>query len=334
MTDDKSKVFGGIGGDMIKKLSDVLFNELNKLFDIGLKIDDIKQDTDESDGSTFTTFDIDAGAGNILHVLVEEDLDGNFHVQIKDDGSNEYDEEDVDESELEDLFYDIIEEWYGTDLSSSTKSSGNRAVLGFTKHDCGDAWEIDVDYVHCPHTHIEQSFDAASELMDDAEFVDSIPEGESAYTVYLDDPELHLECVEEDDYNISEDYNMVLPAMTVGQQLVNGCTTLIWNNLDAYNATANLHQLRFVVQNHLSNLALYSYDMYGYAPNCDSLCYGTSYHFSQPISDDELISKLCTYIDVLTVLSHEAEKFTDDMNVIINVGLMIEQAQEFYQKLS
>lgn len=53
--------------------------------------------------------------------------------------------------------------------------------------------------------------------MDDAEFVDSIPEGESAYTVYLDDPELHLECVEEDDYNISEDYNMVLPAMTVGR---------------------------------------------------------------------------------------------------------------------
>ena len=42
-----SAIFCGIGGNIIKKLSNALFDGFNKLFEVGMEIDEIKKEKDD-----------------------------------------------------------------------------------------------------------------------------------------------------------------------------------------------------------------------------------------------------------------------------------------------
>ena len=297
-----SAIFCGIGGDIIKKLSNVLFDGFNKLFEVGMEIDEIKKEKDD-DGSDVLYCTIKTGGDHILKVKMTRLKDDRWDmlVQGKDaKGAMKKEEiQNITPDKADDKLVDIIEKWFPgetyegvddtedlfdgeEDVETHKAEASSKIRLAFKSVKGSTSTEVQLTGVMCSLQTVRQAAEAVETLLSDDEFVESVPEEEAVYELApLDDTfELTELNPEEDDCDCTCNCYEILMALC--KKTIDDMNTIKWNLRPVDdNLICLLQDRKWVLESMIDQLAGLSVEAYGYAPDAKSLCCTDNYMDTQ-----------------------------------------------------
>lgn len=306
-------VFAGIGGDIIKKFSDILFKGLDFLFKNSVDIDDIKE-TDEG-----LKFVITTGGDHKLDVTCDKNSDGTFDVHIvsRDKRKRTYDKKNVAEKDFDTLFTNVIDDWYGEtyegvddeeDIEESTQISSKSFIMCFTKVSEDDEYTVNVTKCICEPDNIADTTDAFNTIIQDDEFLDTLPEGKSTFEILPS--ENRLEVTELDPEYCDDSYNPYIVILAYAMRLRCHALTFSWNAQKGSDRCIadSAQRIYDSICWQMYDLALMSYIKYGYAPDVVSLINtDPGIDVSKPIDKDSAFS----------ILSYDLDNYKSALNMMI-----------------
>ena len=248
-----SAIFGGIGGDIIKKLSNALFDGFNKLFEVGMEIDEIKKEKDD-DGSDVLYCKIKTGNDRILKVKMTRLKDNRWDMLVQSADGKKKEVQNITPEKADDELTKIIDDWYGESYEGLD--------------DTEDLFEGDSDKQDDVETHKA----AIDTLLADDEFVAAVPEEETVYELApLDDTfELTELDTEEDDCDCTCNCYEILMALC--KKTIDDMCTIKWNLKPCDNSLiCLLSDQKWSLECMIDELAGLSVEAYGYAPDSKSL---------------------------------------------------------------
>lgn len=310
----EERVFGGIGAKIINKFSDLLFKGLDKMFEAGVDIDQVKEEKNEETGNDVLKYRVTTGGGNIVLVTMEKLKEGRYDVVFTDiKGSHEKKIENVHEDKLDDELVNYIEKQFGgesvEDVQEGYEDRDNvkqSTVLGFTKITKGDISEVTLTKVIASSENIQECAEAVADIMSDDDVLDEIDDGdEQLYELEVSDTDYELTPVEE--VVVDDTFNPVLVMMQAAYQLYADCNTIHWNMIGDKNQFYALLEDEYSVKCQLDELAALSMEIYGYAPcfNCLSSQCGAidTSHGIDFIAGKEIIENdIRNYIDSMELM--------------------------------
>lgn len=317
-----SAVFAGIGGDIIRKFSDLLFKGLDKLMEIGLKVDDIEDGEDSDTGTSYTTFKIHTGGGHVLEVRADKLSNNKYTVVIQEtDGKHRtYKKEKIDESKLDDLFTDIIDEWYGEsyegmeDVMDSIQISMHKSLHSSQKYP-----KLAISKVNCSTGTAGIAAKAISELCADSDFIDSLDTQDSTYEIVPTESEINVIELEGDIDNVGCNYLEII--MSYIMNLLDDLYTVRWNiDTNQSSLCAVVEDIRWTCVNNLNLLASLCIECNGYVSDCKTLhCQDSIIDTKHMITSEEGSDLLIEDIDeLLSVIEMFKCNMEDDIQQVMN----------------
>lgn len=287
-----SAIFCGIGGDIIKKLSNALFDGFNKLFEVGMEIDEIKKEKDD-DGSDVLYCKIKTGNDRILKVKMTRLKDNRWDMLVQSADGKKKEVQNITPEKADDELTKIIDDWYGesyegiddtedlfegdsdkqNDVETHKAEASSKIRLAFKSVKGSNSNEVMLTGVMCSIQTAQQAAEAVETLLADDEFVESIPEEETVYELApLDDTfELTELNPEEDDCDCTCNCYEILMALC--KKTIDDMCTIKWNlrPIDK-DLTCLLSDRKWILESMIEELAGLSVEAYGYAPDAKSLC--------------------------------------------------------------
>ena len=285
-----SAIFCGIGGDIIKKLSNALFDGFNKLFEVGMEIDEIKKEKDD-DGSDVLYCTIKTGGDHIVKVKMTRLKDDRWDMlcQAEVDGTMKKKEiQNITPDKADDELTKLIDDWFDgetyegiddtEDLFEGDKQThkaeaSSKIRLAFKSVKGSNSNEVMLTGVMCSIQTAQQAAEAVETLLADDEFVESVPEEETVYELApLDDTfELTELNPEEDDCDCTCNCYEILMALC--KKTIDDMCTIKWNLRPVDKDLICLFSDRkWIIESMIEELAGLSVEAYGYAPDAKSLC--------------------------------------------------------------
>lgn len=286
-----SAIFGGIGGDIIKKLSNALFDGFNKLFEVGMEIDEIKKEKDD-DGSDVLYCKIKTGNDRILKVKMTRLKDNRWDMLVQSADGKKKEVQNITPEKADDELTKIIDDWYGEsyeglddtedlfegdsdkqdDVETHKAEASSKIRLAFRSVKGSDANEVMLTGVMCSIQTAQQAAEAIDTLLADDEFVAAVPEEETVYELApLDDTfELTELDTEEDDCDCTCNCYEILMALC--KKTIDDMCTIKWNLKPCDNSLiCLLSDQKWSLECMIDELAGLSVEAYGYAPDSKSL---------------------------------------------------------------
>lgn len=285
-----SAIFCGIGGDIIKKLSNALFDGFNKLFEVGMEIDEIKKEKDD-DGSDVLYCTIKTGGDHIVKVKMTRLKDDRWDMlcQAEVDGTMKKKEiQNITPDKADDELTKLIDDWFDgetyegiddtEDLFEGDKQThkaeaSSKIRLAFKSVKGSNSNEVMLTGVMCSIQTAQQAAEAVETLLADDEFVESVPEEETVYELApLDDTfELTELNPEEDDCDCTCNCYEILMALC--KKTIDDMCTIKWNLRPVdKDLICLLSDRKWILESMIEELAGLSVEAYGYAPDAKSLC--------------------------------------------------------------
>lgn len=286
-----SAIFCGIGGDIIKKLSNALFDGFNKLFEVGMEIDEIKKEKDD-DGSDVLYCKIKTGNDRILKVKMTRLKDNRWDMLVQSADGKKKEVQNITPEKADDELTKIIDDWYGEsyeglddtedlfegdsdkqdDVETHKAEASSKIRLAFKSVKGSKSTEVQLTGVMCSLQTVKQAAEAIETLLADDEFVESVPEDEAVYELApLDDTfELTELDTEEDDCDCTCNCYEILMALC--KKTIDDMCTIKWNLKPCDNSLiCLLSDQKWSLECMIDELAGLSVEAYGYAPDAKSL---------------------------------------------------------------
>lgn len=285
-----SAIFCGIGGDIIKKLSNALFDGFNKLFEIGMEIDEIKKEKDD-DGSDVLYCTIRTGGDHLVKVKMTRLKDDRWDMlcQAEVDGIMKKKEiQNITPDKADDELTKLIDDWFDgetyegiddtedlfdEDGKQTHKAEASSKIrLAFRSVKGSNANEVMLTGVMCSIQTAQQAAEAIDTLLADDEFVAAVPEEETVYELApLDDTfELTELDTETDDCDCTCNSYEILMALC--KKTIDDMSTIKWNLKPCdNNLICLLSDQKWPLECMIDELAGLSVETYGYAPDAKSL---------------------------------------------------------------
>lgn len=285
-----SAIFCGIGGDIIKKLSNALFDGFNKLFEIGMEIDEIKKEKDD-DGSDVLYCTIRTGGDHLVKVKMTRLKDDRWDMlcQAEVDGIMKKKEiQNITPDKADDELTKLIDDWFDgetyegiddtEDLFKGEKQThkaeaSSKIRLAFKSVKGSNSNEVMLTGVMCSIQTAQQAAEAVETLLADDEFIESVPEEETVYELApLDDT---FELTELDPASDDADCtcNCYEILMALCKKAIDDMCTIKWNLRPVdNNLICLLSDRKWILESMIEQLAGLSVEAYGYAPDAKSLC--------------------------------------------------------------
>ena len=285
-----SAIFCGIGGDIIKKLSNALFDGFNKLFEIGMEIDEIKKEKDD-DGSDVLYCTIRTGGDHLVKVKMTRLKDDRWDMlcQAEVDGTMKKKEiQNITPDKADDELTKLIDDWFDgetyegiddtEDLFEGEKQThkaeaASNIRLAFKSVKGSTSTEVQLTGVMCSMHNVREAAEAVETLLSDDEFVKSVPEEEAVYELApLDDS---FELTELDPASDDADCtcNCYEILMALCKKAIDDMCTIKWNLRPVdKNLICLLSDRKWILESMIEQLAGLSVEAYGYAPDAKSLC--------------------------------------------------------------
>lgn len=313
-------VFGGIGGNLIKKLSDSLFKGLNKLFEQGVEIGDINKESDDS-GSDVLKLTVKTGGGNTLKVKMTRLKDDRWDMLVQGRDGKKTEVQNITPDKADDKLTDIIDDWYGEsyeglddtedlfagepdddesdDVEESTK-------IGLTFRSVKGA--VELRHVNCSIDTVKDAANAISSLFADDEFLAEVPEEDTLYEIVPDEESYEViplyELEEREQFAPFNEFEIM---MCKCQQLIDNLNNVKWSYTDSN--VFPLVDIEWSVRNLLDVLAGFSFEVYGYAPNSKCL------HCSEGCSIDSYKDGLDKY-EAISILTEDVMCLIDAISTL------------------
>lgn len=285
-----SAIFCGIGGDIIKKLSSVLFDGFNKLFEVGMEIDEIRKEKDD-DGSDVLYCTIKTGGDHTIKIKMTRLKDDRWDMlcQSQVDGATKKEEiQNITPDKADDKLVDLIEKWFpgetyegiddtedlfeGEDVETHKAEASSKIRLAFKSVKGSNSNEVMLTGVMCSIQTAQQAAEAIDTLLADDEFVESVPEEETVYELApLDDTfELTELNPETDECDCTCNCYEILMALC--KKTIDDMCTIKWNLKPCdNNLICLLSDQKWSLECMIDELAGLSVERYGYAPDAKSL---------------------------------------------------------------
>lgn len=276
-----SAVFGGAGGTLIQKLSDMLFKGFNKLFESGLEIDEIKTEKDDEQRDIMTCT-IRTGGDKILKVKMTRLKDDRWDMIVQGEDGHKASRENIRPNEADDIVTELIDKWYGEsyegvdddeDLFEDDKKKSNvgessKIRFGLKSVTSANKRHLKLTSVECSINNYRDAASALSSLMSDEEFVDAVPEDETFYEVDATPDELEVTELTEYDGPIYNgcDCNCFVIIMSACYDTLCDMTTLKWNSTCCAKNSMLLEQ-DWTLRAMMDALAGLCVETYGCAPD-------------------------------------------------------------------
>ena len=286
-----SAIFCGIGGDIIKKLSNALFDGFNKLFEVGMEIDEIKKEKDD-DGSDVLYCKIKTGNDRILKVKMTRLKDNRWDMLVQSADGKKKEVQNITPEKADDELTKIIDDWYGEsyeglddtedlfegdsdkqdDVETHKAEASSKIRLAFKSVRGSNSNEVMLTGVMCSIQTAQQAAEAIDTLLADDEFAASVPEEETVYELDpLDDTfELTELNPETDECDCTCNCYEILMALC--RKTIDDMSTIKWNLKPCdNNLICLLSDQKWSLECMIDELAGLSVEAYGYAPDAKSL---------------------------------------------------------------
>lgn len=285
-----SAIFCGIGGDIIKKLSNALFDGFNKLFEVGMEIDEIKKEKD-GDGSDVLYCTIRTGGDHIVKVKMTRLKDDRWDMlcQAQVDGTTKKKEiQNITPDKADDELTKLIDDWFDgetyegiedtedlfeDDKQTHKAEAASNIRLAFKSVKGSTSTEVELTGVMCSIHNVREAAEAVETLLSDDEFVKSVPEEEVVYELapLNDSFELTELDPESDDADCTCNCYEILMALC--KKATDDMCTIKWNLRPVdNNLICVLSDRKWILESMIDQLAGLSVEAYGYAPDAKSLC--------------------------------------------------------------
>lgn len=294
-----SAIFCGVGGNIIKKLSDVLFNGFNKLFEMGMEIDDIRKEQDE-DGSDTLYVQIKTGGDHTLRVKMTRLKDNRWDMLVQGEDNKKKEIQNITPDKADDVLTDLIDQWYGESyeglddtedlFKNEHKDVKESSIIRFRFSPIRGSEDVALTSVQCSIQTAKQAAEAFDALMSDTDFIESIPENDVVYDIIPQDDSFEIE--ENLGQNIECSCNCFAILMAVCNNTLCDMNTIRWNLHVRYTDQIRclIGDREWTLRSMMDQLAGLSVEFYNQAPDAKSLQYDTSLiDTSCPICEDEAI---------------------------------------------
>lgn len=296
-----SAIFCGIGGDIIKKLSNALFDGFNKLFEVGMEIDEIKKEKDD-DGSDVLYCKIKTGNDRILKVKMTRLKDNRWDMLVQSADGKKKEVQNITPEKADDELTKIIDDWYGEsyeglddtedlfegdsdkqdDVETHKAEASSKIRLAFISVKGSISTDVVLTGVMCSIQTAKKAAEAVETLLADDEFVASVPEEEAVYELAPLDDTFELTELDpaEDDCECTCNCYEILMALC--KKTIDDMNTIKWNLRPVDdNLICLLQDRKWILESMIDQLAGLSVEAYGYAPDAKSLCCTDSYMDTQ-----------------------------------------------------
>lgn len=286
-----SAIFCGIGGDIIKKLSNALFDGFNKLFEVGMEIDEIKKEKDD-DGSDVLYCKIKTGNDRILKVKMTRLKDNRWDMLVQSADGKKKEVQNITPEKADDELTKIIDDWYGEsyeglddtedlfegdsdkqdDVETHKAEASSNIRLAFKSVKGSTSTEVQLTGVMCSLQTVKQAAEAVETLLSDDEFVESVPKEGAVYELAPLDDTFEITELNPEEDNCDCNCNCYEILMALCKKAIDDMCTMKWNLRPVDNNLICLLQDRkWILESMIDQLAGLSVEAYGYAPDAKSL---------------------------------------------------------------
>lgn len=276
-----SAIFGGAGGALIQKLSDMLFKGFNKLFESGLEIDEIKTEKDDDQRDTLMCT-IKTGGNKRLKVKMTRLKDDRWDMIVQGEDGNKASRENIRPSEADDILTELMDKWYGESYEGidddedlfeeehkkSSVGESSKIRFGFKSVTSGTSLSLKLTKVECSVDNYRDAASALSTLMSDEDFIESVPSEETFYEVETTPDEVDVTEIPVYDGPIYDgcDCNCFVIIMSACYDTLCDMTTLKWNSTCCSKNSIFLEE-DWVLRGMMDALAGLCVETYGCAPD-------------------------------------------------------------------
>lgn len=257
--------------DKLKKMFNKLFGVFEKLADIGLKAVDYM---DGEDGEKIVKLEGPEGA--VVYVATKEEENDKFTVRMYDDAGKKVKKEHVPATQMTETISDILKDNWKFDISETTKASKTLNVR--LKKIVSKKETAVMCSCLCGTMAPTAINDALCVLAGDADFVSSLPETDTTYTVTECGDEYDV-CVCEDPSQLKDEdaqYNCIYSMLSTLIAMKNRAQFIHWSYRgDGFNDIHSLtDNMRWRLDSHIDMLGELSIELTSKAPNLNSFCFG------------------------------------------------------------
>lgn len=271
-------------------LSSEFVNGINKLFELGIQAKDAKEE-DTPNGKRYTiTFDVPEVDVEGMIVVFEPKGDNKYDVsyEYKSKGASESANGKADniklasENDIKSYIAKIVEDEFGfgsdkiSNYSENIQESANIQIK-LKKVSASNGYEIHMTGINCG-TDVSRVNNIIDTLMNDDEFISSIPETEQAYEVQEAENSIEVDPIDCLDIAKSISDGDFCRLLSAAKALREDLQYIHWNSKgenfsELYNCT---DQYIWTLDSHINLFAEWSVEYYGEVPHLATLDYETS----------------------------------------------------------
>lgn len=248
--------------DMVKSISSLLGKGLDYLYKIGIEMD---KPTQNEDGSI--EFDAKSPMGNEFHVICKPaGKKDYFDLEFTADGETAEKVKNIKGDRIHEVIKKVAKEWWGEDVEV-TKAS-NSIQVGLRKVTAGEDVEVQMTAINCD-TDIPTAVMLIDTVLNNDEFVDTIPEEETFYEIADDGDDVDLTNMEEFEITTNAAETMLAEAINLKDDL----QYIHWNarGRQFNNIHEYLNGPIYAVSEQIDYLAEACVEFYGHCPHSGAM---------------------------------------------------------------
>ena len=287
-----------IGESILKKLSKLLFDSFDKLVKYGFDIEDVDKSEDKN-GRSIINMKATTGGGHNLRIrLISLNGKDRWDMIIKSDDGKHDILENVRDADIDKKLTSLIDDWYGETYEGLEEDIEESSNIKFTlrRIECDNYIELQLKSIYCNEHNYTEAHAILNDMLEDEEFVNSIPEDFTCYEARptvdsieiaeVDCPDVDCNCFK---IMMSAFLNALLDIKTIQWNCPNMLLNCIENKIWSFSSIIDV-------------LAGLSYEKFGYSPDIHDLI---------DCSKSMCIENLANLESLISILKKDADELLD-----------------------